>query len=212
MSSDNKNTILIVEDVSNIRDLLDVTLKFKGYKVQTAGNGHEALATISKERPALIISDILMPKMDGFSLVQRLRVDKETRHIPVILISATYVSAEDRDFALRLGAIRFLEKPVDTDVFLEAVENSLAADVQELPDPLDDSAFYKGYVDRLEMKLAQKDDQIARTQRLITSLGAEQKPAFEQILEEEMHFRNFILQELRTVKARVRASDSQDIS
>ena len=60
--------LLVVEDIPDILKLLDATLKFKGYRVLTARNGEEALEVIQKERPLMIITDILMPKMDGFSL------------------------------------------------------------------------------------------------------------------------------------------------
>lgn len=64
--------LLVVEDVPDTLQLLDVTLTFKGYRVVTARNGAEALEAIEGERPALIITDILMPQMDGFSLVHLL--------------------------------------------------------------------------------------------------------------------------------------------
>ena len=107
--------ILVVEDVPNILELLAVTLRFKGYPVVTATNGQEALEKIDEERPALIITDILMPKMDGFALVQKLRTNPKTQKIPLIFLSATYVTPEDKEFALSLGAVKFLEKPVDTE-------------------------------------------------------------------------------------------------
>ena len=84
--------LLVVEDIPDILKLLDATLKFKGYRVVTAQNGQEALDAIQRERPAMIITDILMPKMDGFSLVHRLRINPETRDIPVIFLTATYVA------------------------------------------------------------------------------------------------------------------------
>jgi CheY-like chemotaxis protein len=108
--------LLVVEDIPNILDLIDTTLKFKGgYRVVTAHNGEEAMEAIRKEIPAVIVTDILMPKMDGFSLVHRLRLDPETRNIPVIFLSATYVAPEDKAFAVLIGATRFLEKPIDID-------------------------------------------------------------------------------------------------
>ena len=67
--------LLVVEDVQHILQLLEVTLRFKGYPVVTARNGQEALEIIEKEHPALVITDILMPKLDGFALVHRLRTD-----------------------------------------------------------------------------------------------------------------------------------------
>jgi CheY-like chemotaxis protein len=71
--------ILIVEDVPNVLELLEVTLRFKGYSVITARNGEEALEVMTRQRPILIVTDILMPKMDGYAFVQKLRLDPETR-------------------------------------------------------------------------------------------------------------------------------------
>ena len=96
--------ILIVEDVPNVLELLEVTLRFKGYAVLTARNGEEALEVIARQKPVLIITDILMPKLDGYAFVQKLRLKAETRAIPVVFLSATYVTPEDKDFALSLGA------------------------------------------------------------------------------------------------------------
>jgi CheY-like chemotaxis protein len=128
--------ILIVEDVPNILDLLAVTLRFKGYPVVTAINGQEALDKINQERPALVITDILMPKMDGFALVQSLRTNPKTNHIPVIFLSATYVTPEDKVFAISLGAVRFLEKPVDTEDLLLTIAEVLTQGPATIPPPL----------------------------------------------------------------------------
>ena len=100
--------LLVVEDTPDTLQLLDVTLTFKGYRVVTARNGYAALAAIEKERPALIVTDILMPQMDGFSLVHRLRINPETRRIPVIFLSATYVDPADKEFAAAIGVTRFI--------------------------------------------------------------------------------------------------------
>ena len=92
--------LLVVEDIPDILRLLKATLEFKGYRVVTAREGIEALEAIKQERPAMIITDILMPKMDGFNLVHRLRINPETRDIPVVFLSATYVAPEDKAFAI----------------------------------------------------------------------------------------------------------------
>ncbi|HET9907322.1 MAG TPA: response regulator, partial [Anaerolineales bacterium] len=84
-----KGYLLVVEDIPDILKLLEATLTFKGYRVVTAKNGEEALAAIERERPLLVVTDILMPKMDGFSLVHRLRINPDTRNIPVVFLSAT---------------------------------------------------------------------------------------------------------------------------
>ncbi|HSG44727.1 MAG TPA: response regulator [Anaerolineales bacterium] len=169
--------LLIVEDVPDILGLLNETLKFKGYRVVTAQNGEEALVEIEKEKPALIITDILMPKMDGFNLVHRLRLDVATRDIPVIFLTATYVAPEDREFALSIGVSRFIEKPVNLPEFFPVIEELLA---EETPTskPLDEIEFYEGYKKRLEIKLKHKNTQMVRDQHLFDSVEESQKQAF----------------------------------
>jgi len=188
--------ILVVEDVPNILDLLAVTLRFKGYPVITAPNGQEALERIAEQRPALVITDILMPKMDGFALMHKLRTDPKTNQIPVVFLSATYVTPEDKAFALSLGAARFLEKPVDTEEFLLTVAEILTQGPPTVPEPMSQEEFYVGYRERLESKLRHKNTQITRTERLLKTLPEEQKPAFEALLEEARHHRNQIEVEL----------------
>jgi CheY-like chemotaxis protein len=188
--------LLVVEDVPNILELLEVTLRFKGYPVITAKNGQEALDCISRERPALVITDILMPKLDGYALAHRLRVDPRTSSIPIIFLSATYVTPEDKAFALSLGAVRFLEKPVDTEEFLLTIAEVLTMGPSTVPVPLADHEFYKGYRDRLENKLRHKNIQIQRTERLLETLPVEQKPAFVTLLAEAHTQRDEIQGEL----------------
>jgi CheY-like chemotaxis protein len=188
--------LLIVEDIPNVLDLLEVTLRFKGYPVVTARNGEEALELIAKERPSLIVTDILMPKMDGFAMVQKLRTDPTTRRIPIIFLSATYITKEDKEFGLSLGAVGFLEKPVDTEEFLLTIAEVLTQGPSELPEPLDDETFYRGYRERLESKLRHKNHQIARTERLLETLPPNQRPSFEVLLYEARTQRNEIQSEL----------------
>ena len=188
--------LLVVEDVPHILQLLEVTLRFKGYPVTTARNGQEALEKIALEHPALVITDILMPKLDGFALVHRLRTDPKTNRIPIIFLSATYVTPEDKQFALSLGAVRFLEKPVDTEELLLTVAEVLTAGLATGPMPMDEEQFYKGYRDRLESKLRHKISQIQRTERLLETLPEDQKPAFKALLEEARGHREEIQREL----------------
>lgn len=188
--------ILIVEDVPNVLELLEVTLRFKGYAVITARNGEEALEVVSKTRPALIITDILMPKMDGYAFVQKLRLNPETRSIPVVFLSATYVTPEDKQFALSLGAARFMEKPIDTEDFLLTVAELVTQQPFTQPQPLDMEMFYSGYRTRLEDKLRHKNSQIARAERLLPTLPPDQKPAFEALLQQSMRDRDEIQAEL----------------
>lgn len=184
--------ILVVDDVPDILELLDTSLKFRGYRVITARNGQEALDVIQAERPALIIADILMPKMDGFSLVHQLRLNPLTRDIPVIFLSATYVTPEDKDFAHTIGVTRFIEKPVDLQVFLPMIENFLRQSPHPPNEPLNELDFYLGYRKRLESKLKQKNTQIARDTHLLESLSEAERPAFENSLHQTINERDEI--------------------
>jgi CheY-like chemotaxis protein len=191
--------ILIVEDVPNVLELLEVTLRFKGYAVLTARNGEEALEVISRQKPVLIITDILMPKMDGYAFVQKLRLNPETRPIPVVFLSATYVTPEDKDFALSLGAARFMEKPIDTEDFLLTVAELVTQQPSAQSQPLDMERFFNGYRTRLENKLRHKNTQIARAERLLPTLPTDQKPAFEALLKQSMRDRDEIQTELSDI-------------
>jgi len=163
----NSGYLLIVEDDPDILKLLQTTLKFRGYRVVSARNGREGLDSVRKERPAIVIADIMMPKLDGFGLVHRLRLNPETRDIPVIFITATYVTPEDKDFALSIGATRFLQKPVDLDEFLKNISELLQLGKVPAVEPLQEFNFYDGYRIRLEAKLNQKNRQITRDEHLL---------------------------------------------
>jgi len=193
--------ILVVEDIKNVADLLEITLRFKGYPVITAKDGQEALDVISRQRPALVITDILMPKMDGFALAHDLRKNPLTSSIPIIFISATYITPEDKKFALSLGGARFIEKPIDTEDFLLTVAEILTQGVPTTPRPLGDEEFTRGYRDRLESKLRYKNIQIARTERLLQNLPPEQKSSFEALLSQAVRDRDDIQRELSQLYA-----------
>ena len=196
-------SLLIVEDVPNILELLEVTLRFKGYNVITANNGQEALELIAKESPRVVITDILMPKMDGYTMAFNLRRDPKTRHIPIIFLSATYVTPEDKEFAMSLGAVRFLEKPVDTEDFLLTVAEVLTSQLDVSSPPLGESEFLVGYRKRLELKLRHKNTQILRTERLLDTLPIEQKSSFDIMLKEAQEQRDEIQNELDEIYYRL---------
>lgn len=195
-----RGPILVIEDVPNVLELLEVTLRFKGYEVVTAHNGEEGLAMVNKTNPAMVITDILMPVMDGYAFLQKLRqMNSEISQTPVIFLSATYVTPEDKNFAMRLGATKFIEKPIDTEDFLLTVAEIMMGDDKNPPTPLNDLDFYSGYRSRLEQKLHHKNSQIARTERVIPSLPEEQRPAYQAMLINERNDRDNIEQELREV-------------
>lgn len=194
--------LLIVEDVPDILRLLEETLKFKGYNAVTARNGQEALEMIQRERPALVITDIMMPKLDGFGLVHRLRINPETRDLPVIFLTATYVAAEDKAFALNIGVTRFIEKPVNFEKFLETINQLLTQGAPATP-PMNEADFYEGYRQRLEQKLAQKNTQIARDERLLATSSEEEKQSFKVSLQLTMSERDELQRLLAEIQMRM---------
>lgn len=196
--------LLVVEDIPNILNLVDTALKFKGgYRVVTARNGEEALEIIHKERPAIVITDILMPRMDGFSLVHKMRLDPATRTIPVVFLSATYVAPEDKTFAVLIGVTRFLEKPIDIDLLMSTVSELLAQDIPTSPEPLKELEFYEGYRKRLKIKLDQKVTQIMRIERLLPNMTEEERATFANSLLVAINERDEIRLQLEQVTERI---------
>ena len=202
--------LLVVEDIPDILNLLEATLKFKGYRVVTARNGEEALEVLQKDRPALIITDILMPKMDGFNLVHRLRINPETRAIPVVFLSATYVAPEDKEFAHSIGVNRFIEKPVDLVAFLPIIERIIAQGDNVPLHSLSEEEFYDGYRKRLETKLKQKVTQITRDERLLETLPEEEKASFKASLNLAVGEREEIQQLLNQIREQVENQKKPD--
>jgi CheY-like chemotaxis protein len=192
--------ILVVDDIPDILKLLDATLRFKGYRVVTAHDGQEALEIIHQQRPELVIADILMPRMDGFSLLHRIRINPQTRDIPVVFLSATYVAQEDKEFARAIGVTSFIEKPVDLDRFFPVISDILKGGGPTTPLSLDEFEFYDRYRKRLEAKLNQKVTQIARDEHLLRTLSETEKPTFESTLQQAIRERD----EIQTLLAQIR--------
>jgi len=205
-----KGHLLVVEDIPDILTLLDAALTFKGYRVSTARNGLEALERIQQERPSLIITDILMPKLDGFNLVHRLRINPETRTIPVIFLSATYVAPEDKMFAYSIGVNRFVEKPVDLVAFIPIVERILSQGENAPLPPLSEAEFYEGYRKRLEIKLKQKMTQISRDEHLLDSLSPEEKDSIKGSLKLAVNEREEIQTLLNQIRDQVESQGYQE--
>jgi response regulator RpfG family c-di-GMP phosphodiesterase len=140
-----------------------------------------------------------MPKLDGYAFVYQMRTNPKTRTIPVIFLSATYVTPEDKNFAMNLGASRFIEKPIDTEEFLLTVAELLVMGPPTTPEPLAMREFYQGYRERLENKLRHKNMQISRTERLLLTMPEDQKSAFEAMLKQSFADRDNIQNELNEI-------------
>lgn len=204
--------LLVVEDIPDTLELLDAALKFKGYRVATARNGQEALEVIRRERPAMVITDVLMPTMDGFGLLHRLRINPETRDLPVIFLTATYVAYEDRKFANSIGVTYFIEKPFDMDLFLKVVNELLEQPPRHAVKPLEELDFYREYRRRLQVKLEQKTTKIARDQTLLEGMQAQddEAPAFKADLDLLLKERNDLQLLLKQIDEHLKTLDSPD--
>lgn len=113
--------ILLVEDDANLREIYSIRLTAEGYEVVSAGDGEEALATAVREKPDLVLSDVMMPKISGFDMLDILRQTPETKDIKVIMMTA--LSSEDqRERGQALGADRYLVK---SQVGIEDVVNAV---------------------------------------------------------------------------------------
>ena len=195
--------VLIVEDVPDILKLLEATLTFKGHRVVTARNGQEALNSIQQEQPALVITDIMMPRLDGFGLVHRIRINPETREIPVIFLTATYVALEDKAFALNIGVTRFIEKPVNFERFLETVDELLTKQPSPAPEMMSEEEFYQGYRQRLEKKMQEKNTQITRDERLLETIPEDERATFRASLQMAKNERDELQRLLAEIDARM---------
>lgn len=122
--SDTPAILLIVDDEEHVRKLLEVLLQNQGYQTLTASSGEEALALVAQQPPDLILLDIMMPGMDGYEVATRLKTDKTTSNIPIIMLSALGEHSA-RLTGLEAGAEDFLSKPVDSAELWLRVRNLL---------------------------------------------------------------------------------------
>src|SRR5438445_329030 len=100
--------VLVVDDDADKVNLLEVALRMEGYDVRSACNGKEALAAVESYPPDLIITDVMMPEMDGYELARRIRRNPQTRFIPLILQTAGRHGAEDVRLGAEVGALGFI--------------------------------------------------------------------------------------------------------
>ena len=126
--------ILVVDDEPRNVRILQIQLNAQGYTVCTAADGLEALDTVEKEVPDLILLDINMPRMDGFEVIKQIRADKATEFIPIVMITALRDTRENRIKSIEAGADDFIEKPFDSLEVLARVRSLLR--VKEYQDTL----------------------------------------------------------------------------
>ncbi|MBW8078542.1 MAG: response regulator, partial [Gallionella sp.] len=153
-------TILVVDDREENLYLLQVLLTHHGYRVATAQNGAEALASARQSPPDLIVTDILMPVMDGYALCREWKADARLKHIPLVFYTATYTDSGDEQFALDLGADAFIVKPAEQADFMARIQTVLATTVTQTTPAraptADETVLLKEYSQVLVQKLEQK--------------------------------------------------------
>ena len=158
------NRVLIVDDKANNLYLLRVLLQGHGFEVDTAQHGVEALAKALVGPPDLVISDLLMPEMDGYELLRRWKADERLRDVPFVVYTATYTEPKDEELALELGADAFIIKPTEPEPFMERVREVLERTRVHAwtvrPPAAGDEATLKLYSEVLVSKLEHKCKQL----------------------------------------------------
>jgi diguanylate cyclase (GGDEF)-like protein/PAS domain S-box-containing protein len=164
--------ILVVDDDAQSRYLLEVLLKGNGFQVVSAENGAEALEAARREPPELIVSDILMPVMDGYTLCRHWRADERLKAIPFVFYTANYTDAKDQTLGLGLGAAQVIIKPEQPDILLQRLKQALqpyGGEESFIP-PKPEPQYLKEYSEVLFHKLEQKMAEVGKANASLRSL------------------------------------------
>jgi DNA-binding response OmpR family regulator len=116
--------ILLVEDTPHLSEEIADILRMEGYQVTVVNNGLEALALLSEAKPDLIITDLLMPKMDGYEFVREIRSMTPFGSIPIVILSAR-TSAADKTHGMEVGANAFIQKPCKAHELVTSIKSLL---------------------------------------------------------------------------------------
>ena len=173
-------TILIVEDRPIERKFLATLLKTAGYETVESGDGAEALVLAQRVRPDLVISDILMPSVDGYELVRRMRDMPTLVAIPVIFYTATYNAREAWMLARQCGVAKVLTKPSSPATILETIDDVLSSGSASVREAVADDAFALQHLEVVQSALTAKvADLEASEQRLTAIIGVAHQIAAE---------------------------------
>ncbi len=178
--------ILIVDDLMENRMLLEMVLKAAGYDVRAASNGAEALGFAIAELPTLIISDILMPVMDGFSLCRYCKADARLKRVPFIFYTSTFTGQRDSALALGLGAEQFVIKPQEPDALVSIIQQAIGKSAQPTEDPTAEAGgaadqLLKEHNEALFRKLEKKMADLEATNQELEQRIGEQRRLEEQL-------------------------------
>ena len=135
MADSDAPTLLVVDDEPEINKLVARIFEKRGYRVNAALDGAEALASVARDRPDLIMLDLNLPKIDGWEVCRRLKSDPATRSIPIIMLTAAHANVDDAQIGLGLGADEYVAKPFVKAVLLHNVERLLGRPESEETNP-----------------------------------------------------------------------------
>lgn len=188
------NRVLIVDDKEENLYYLQALLAGHGCEVETARHGAEALVKARQCPPELIISDLLMPVMDGYTLLRHWKADAQLKHVPFVVYTATYTEEEDEQLALNLGADAFILKPAEPEEFLSRIRAVQSAVVNAIPavpktTTVGEEDILKVYSETLIRKLEEKTLQLEESNAALQRDIAERKHIEESLRESEERFR-----------------------
>ena len=119
-----KAKILVVDDDASSLELMEAMLVPNGYEIITANDGSKAVAIIVEQKPDLILLDIMMPGLDGYSTLAKIKENKTISKIPVVMLTAMGFQL-NKELALRFGAVGYITKPVDLPELLKTISRLL---------------------------------------------------------------------------------------
>jgi diguanylate cyclase (GGDEF)-like protein len=160
-----KLNVLVVDDEPDKRLLLAFALENEGYQVFTATDGAEGLAAVELHQPDLIVTDVMMPRMDGYEMIRRVRANPQTKFIPVIIQSAARIEGRDVRLGSELGALGYLTDPTDLDLLRARARTLL--ELKQYLDSCQEAAFtdhLTGLANRRRFE-RQLEREVARTER-----------------------------------------------
>jgi PAS domain S-box-containing protein len=157
------STVLIVDDRATNRELARVLLTYGGHQVIEAHEGAEALSLAHAQHPDLVLTDILMPGMDGYQLARELRAAPDTAATPIVFYTANYQESETRPFAEACGVARVLLKSADPQVLIKTVDE-LLAEVRADPAPIDTAKTDYEHLRAVSAKLFDKTKSLRDTE------------------------------------------------
>jgi len=164
------NLLIVDDDPTNLK-LLRAQLEAEGHVVFEAHDGVDALALLERQRVDVVISDILMPRMDGYRLCHEIRKHARLHDLPIILYTSTYTSPSDEKLVLDVGADKYLKKPASVETLVAALHEVIAKPhAGPRPEALQEIEVLKEYSERLVSKLAEKNSELIASEVKFRSL------------------------------------------